>query len=74
MTILKGGKPMYLKYKRKDGTIEDCVFRHSNGRVEIATGGDFRKGYITFSNKEFEEMFMSRAIEVLKHKPKSNSI
>jgi hypothetical protein len=26
---------------------------------EIATGGDFRKGYITFSNKKFEELFES---------------
>ncbi len=24
---------------------------------EVATGGDFRKGYITYSNKEFEETF-----------------
>ena len=24
---------------------------------EVATGGDFRKGYITFTNKEFEELF-----------------
>jgi hypothetical protein len=26
---------------------------------EIATGGDFRKVYITFSNKKFEELFES---------------
>ena len=24
---------------------------------EVATGGDFRKGYITFTNKEFEKLF-----------------
>ena len=24
---------------------------------QVATGGDFRKGYITFTNKEFEELF-----------------
>lgn len=24
---------------------------------EVAIGGDFRKGYITYSNKEFEETF-----------------
>ena len=24
---------------------------------EIATGGDFRKGYITYSNEEFERTF-----------------
>lgn len=24
---------------------------------EVATGGDFRKGYITFSNQKFEELF-----------------
>lgn len=26
---------------------------------QVATGGDFRKGYITFSNKEFQELFES---------------
>ncbi len=24
---------------------------------EVATGGDFRKGYITFTNEEFKELF-----------------
>ena len=24
---------------------------------EVATGGDFRKGYITFTNDEFENLF-----------------
>ena len=60
---------MYLKYMRK-GCIEDCVFRYVYGGVEIATEGDFRKGYITFSHEDFEEMFMSKAVEVLEHKPR----
>ena len=61
---------MYLVYKRDDGVIEDYVYREKGKVVEIATGGDFRKGYITFSNERFQELFMSRAIKVLKSKPK----
>lgn len=64
---------MYLIYKRKDGTVEDCVYRMAyGGKVEVATGGDFRKGYITFPKEKFEELFMSGAIKVLKHKPKED--
>lgn len=35
---------------RQIGFGENCYW-------EIATGGDFRKGYITYSNKEFLETF-----------------
>ena len=62
---------MYLKYKRRDGVIEDCVYKETpNGKIAVATEGDFRKGHITFTKQEFEKMFMSGAIKILKHKPK----
>ena len=65
---------MYLKYKRQDGTIEDCVYRENpDGTIAVATGGDFRKGYITFTKEEFGELFISGAIKILKHKPKENT-
>ena len=61
---------MYLQYKRSDGVIEACVYRkNDNNSITVATGGDFRKGYITFTNEEFERLFMSNAIKVLKRKP-----
>ena len=49
---------MYRVYKRKDGTVESLAYRKTyNQSVEIAIGGDFRKGYITFSNLEFETLY-----------------
>lgn len=66
---------MYLIYKRKDNVIEDCVYRKVyNGMVDVAIGGDFRKGYITFPKEKFEEIFMSGAIKMLKHKPKNKTL
>ena len=35
---------------RQIGFGENCYW-------QVATGGDFRKGYITYSNKEFLETF-----------------
>ena len=62
---------MYLTYKRKDGVVESCIYRENyDNTIDVATGGDFRKGYITFTKEEFERLFMSDAIEILKHKPK----
>lgn len=62
---------MYLVYKRKDGVIESLVYRQVGNIFEVATYGDFRCGYISFTKKEFETMFLSCAIKVLKNKPKT---
>lgn len=62
---------MYLIYKRSDGVIEDCIYKElSDGIIAVATGGDFRKGYITLTKEEFEKVFISNTIKMLKHKPK----
>lgn len=61
---------MYLIYKRRDGVIEECVYREAYGAVDVAIEGDFRKGYITFTKEDFEKWFISGAIKILKHKPK----
>ena len=65
----KGETKMYLIYKRADGVVENIVYRQSEETVEVAVGGDFRKGYVSFTNKEFKDTFLSRAIKILKHKP-----
>ena len=66
---------MYLIYKRNDGVVENCVYRENcDNTIDVATGGDFRKGYITFTKEEFERWFISGAIKILKHKPKNNGI
>ena len=62
---------MYLVYKRKDGVVESLVYRQNGNIIDVATGGDFRKGYISFTKEKFEEVFLSRAIKVLKNKPRN---
>lgn len=63
---------MYLTYKRKDGVVESCVYKENyDNTINVATDGDFRKGYITFSKEEFERLFMSNVVNILKHKPKN---
>lgn len=42
---------VHYETKGLDGIISEVNY------WEIATGGDFRKGYITFSNEEFEKLF-----------------
>ena len=46
-------KIRHIKYRTNemDGSRKDVDY------WEVATGGDFRKGYITYSSKEFEETF-----------------
>jgi len=46
-------KVRHVQYETKgsDGIIREINY------WEVATGGDFRKGYITFSNEKFEELF-----------------
>ena len=58
----RGGVKMYLIYKRADGVVEDLVYRQVGNTVQVATGGDFRRGYISFSKKKFEKIFLSKAI------------
>lgn len=62
---------MYLVYKRKNGVVESLVYRQNGNIIDVATGGDFRKGYISFTKEKFEEVFLSRAIKVLKNKPRN---
>lgn len=61
---------MYLVYKRQDGVVESLVYRQVGNIVEVATYGDFRCGYISFTKEKFEEIFLSCAIKVSKHKPR----
>lgn len=61
---------MYLVYKRENGVVESLVYRQIGNIVEVATYGDFRCGYISFTKDEFETIFLSRAIKVLKNKPR----
>jgi hypothetical protein len=61
---------MYLEYKRRDGVEESLVYREVGDIVQVATYGDFRCGYITFTKEDFEKIFLSRATKVLKHKPR----
>lgn len=61
---------MYLVYKRRDGVVEDLVYRQAGNTVEIAVYGDFRCGYVSYTKEEFETVFLSRAIKVLKNKPR----
>lgn len=46
-------KVRHIKYRTNemDGSHKEVDY------WEIATEGDFRKGYITFTNKKFEELF-----------------
>jgi hypothetical protein len=62
---------MYLVYKREDGVIESLVYRQNGNIIDVATGGDFRKGYISFTKEKFEAVFLSCAIKVLKNKPRN---
>ena len=55
------------KWEIVDG--DENVFKIGN-IVEIAVFGDFRCGYISYTKEEFETVFLSRAIKVLKNKPK----
>ena len=43
----------HIKYRTNemDGSHKEVDY------WEVATGGDFRKGYITFTREEFEELF-----------------
>ena len=65
---------MYLVYKRKDGVVEDLVYRQVGNAVEIAVYGDFRCGYVSYTYEEFEDVFLSRAIKVLKNKPRTRRV
>ena len=46
-------KARHIKYRTNemDGSHKEIDY------WEVATGGDFRNGYITYSSKEFEETF-----------------
>ncbi len=46
-------KVRHIKYQTNemDGSHKEVNY------WEVATGGDFRKGYITFTNTKFEELF-----------------
>ena len=61
---------MYLVYKQHNGAVASLVYRQVGNIVQVATYGDFRCGYISFTKEEFETMFLSRAIKVLKNKPR----
>jgi hypothetical protein len=55
------------RYKVSKGTVKARHIKYRTNEMdgshkevdywEVAIGGDFRKGYITYSNKEFEETF-----------------
>ena len=49
-----------FKYRwkfNKDPIRARYIGTSENGYWEVATGGDFRKGYITYSKEEFERTF-----------------
>ena len=48
------------RYKWNKDPIKCRIGEITNGNVisyQVATNGDFRKGYITFTKEEFEKMF-----------------
>ena len=50
--------PVKVRHVQYETTELDGSHKEVN-YWEIATGGDFRRGYITFSDKEFQEIFES---------------